>query len=234
MKFLKRIEIWREFVLWINAFDEYNMRDYFVFRSESLMSSADNMQRKLSFHNSRNSFLYNSRKISFHNSRKTLSHNSRKTFLHNSRKTLLHNSRKTFLHNSRKILLYNSRKTSFHNSRKTFLHNSRNILLNQSRNNSRSWKKSLFIFSSDSFFQFKDILFKSFDNADSITTSKNTFESSSKKIILDHAFFVRFFNRMRSLHINFKEMQVMQWILKTWIHTFARLVNSLSRRLMTR
>jgi hypothetical protein len=43
MKFLKRVETRREFVLWTNAFDEYDMRDYFVLHSESLMSSADNM-----------------------------------------------------------------------------------------------------------------------------------------------------------------------------------------------
>jgi hypothetical protein len=209
------------------------------------MSSVNNMQKKLSLHDSRKIFFYNSRKTSSHNSRKTSLHNSRKTSLHNSRKTSLHNSKKTSFHNSRKTSLYNSRKTSFYNSRKTFLynsrktllhnsrktflhnsrktlfHNSRNILLNQSRNNSRSWKKSLLIFLSDSFFQLEDILFESLDNADSMTTSKNTLESSSEKIILNHAFFVRFFSRMRLLHINLKEMQAMLWALKTWIHIFA-------------
>jgi ribonuclease HI len=55
-----------------------------------------------------------------------------------------------------------------------------------------------------------------------MTTSKNALESSLKKITLDHAFFVRFFSRMRSLHINLKEMQAMLWVLKTWIHTFAK------------
>jgi hypothetical protein len=229
MKFLKRVETRREFVLWTDAFDEYNMKDYFVLRSESLMSSADNMQEKLSLHSSRNTFLHNSKKILLHNSKKTSSYNSRKTFLHNSKKTFLHNSRKTFLHNLRKTSLYNSRKTLLHNSRKTLLynlkktslHNSRNILLNQSRNNSRSWKKSLLIFSSDSFFQLEDILFESSDDANSMTTSKNALESSWEEIIFDHAFFVRFFSRMRSLHINLKEMQAMLWALKTWIHTFA-------------
>jgi hypothetical protein len=181
------------------------------------MSSADNMQRKLYLHNSKNTLLYNSRKITFHNSRKTFFHNSRKTLFHNSRKTSLYNSRKTYLHNSkktsfyhsRKTSFYNSKKTSFNNSRKTSFHNSRNILLNQSRNNSRSWKKSFFIFSSDSFFQLENILFKSLNDADSMMSSKNTLESSSEKIIFNHVFFVRFFNRMRLLHINLKEMQAM-------------------------
>jgi hypothetical protein len=257
IKFLKRVETRREFALWTNAFDEYNMKDYFVFRFELSMSSANNMQRitfktlswvtssKLSLyisrntfvhiskktfsHNSRNTSLHNSRKTSFHNSRKTSLYNSRKTFLHNSRKTFLYNSRKTslynskktFLHNSRKTFLYNSKKTFLYNSRKTFLHNSRNIFLNQSRDNSRLWRKLSLIFSSDSFFQFKDIFFKSLNNANSMTTSRNIFESSLKKKILDYVFFVRFSSRMRLLHINFKKMQAMLWALKIWIHTFA-------------
>jgi hypothetical protein len=198
------------------------------------MSSADNMQRitletmsrvtssKLFFHISRNTLLHISRKTLSHNSRNTCLYNSKKTLLYNSRKTLLHNSKKTFFHNLRKTFLYNSKKTFLQNSRKTFLHNSKNILLNQSRNNSRSWEKSFLIFSSDSFFQLENILFESSNDANSMTISRNALKSSSKEIILDHAFFVRFFSRMRSLHINFKEMQAMLWTLKTWIHTFAK------------
>jgi hypothetical protein len=94
------------------------------------------------------------------------------------------------------------------------------LLLNHSSNNSRSWRKSSLIFSNESFFQFEDIFFESSDNADSLTTQENTLESNSEKITFDHAFFVRFFSRMRSMYINFKEMQAMLWTLKTWIHIF--------------
>jgi hypothetical protein len=96
----------------------------------------------------------------------------------------------------------------------------RKLFLNHSSNNSRSWRKFSLIFSNESFFQFEDILFESSDDADSLTTREDILESSSEKIILDHAFFVRFFSRMRSMHINLKEMQAMLWALKTWIHIF--------------
>jgi hypothetical protein len=87
----------------------------------------------------------------------------------------------------------------------------RKLFLNHSSNNSRSWRKSSLIFSNESFFQFENIFFESSDDADSLTTRENTLELSSEKITLDHAFFVRFFSRMRSMHINFKEMQAMLW-----------------------
>jgi hypothetical protein len=53
-----------------------------------------------------------------------------------------------------------------------------------------------------------------------LTTRENILESNSKKITLDHAFFVRFFSWMRLMHINLKEMQAMLWAFKTWIHIF--------------
>jgi hypothetical protein len=112
IKFLKNVETRREFALWTNAFDNYNMRDYFVLLFKSSMLSANNMQEMML---------------------ETLSRVTlRKTFLLNSKKTFLHNSRKTFLHNSRKISLNQSRNSS---------HAMRKILLDQSRNNSRSTRK---------------------------------------------------------------------------------------------
>jgi hypothetical protein len=96
----------------------------------------------------------------------------------------------------------------------------RKLSLNYSSNNSRSWRKSFLIFSNESFFQFENILFESSNDADSLTTQENILESSSEKIIIDHVFFVRFFNQMRLMHINLKEMQAMLWALKTWIHIF--------------
>jgi hypothetical protein len=107
-------------------------------------------------------------------------------------------------------------KTRFLNPTVTLL--MRKLFLNHSSNNSRSWRKSSLIFSNESFFQFEDILFELSDNADFLTTREDILESNLEKITLDHAFFVRFSSRMRSMHINFKEMQAMLWALKTWIH----------------
>jgi hypothetical protein len=63
MKFLKKVEIRREFVLWTNAFDEYDMKDYFVLCSEASISSADNMQKKLSLYSSRNTLMIRERHL---------------------------------------------------------------------------------------------------------------------------------------------------------------------------
>jgi hypothetical protein len=96
----------------------------------------------------------------------------------------------------------------------------RKLFLNHSSNNSRSWRKSSLIFSNESFFQFENIFFESSNDADSLTTRENILKSSSKKIIFDHAFLVRFFSRMQLMYINLKEMQAMLWVFKTWIHMF--------------
>jgi hypothetical protein len=214
------------------------------------MLSAENMQemmsKTLSRVTSRKTFLYNSRKTLLHNSRKTFLYNSRKILLNQSRNNshamrkisldqLRNNSRST-----RKLSLDQSKNNS-HLMRKLFLDQvmrkllldqamrklfldqlMRKLFLNHSSNNSRSWRKSSLIFSNESFFQFEDILFESLNDANSLTTREDILESSSKKIIFDHAFFVRFSSRMQLMHINLKEMQAMLWALKTWIHIFMK------------
>jgi hypothetical protein len=192
--------------------------------------------RKTSLHNSRKTFLHNSRKTSLHNSKKIFLNQSRNSS-HAMRKISLDQSRNNS-RSTRKLSLDQSRNNS-HSMRKLSLDQAmrkllldqamrklsldqsmRKLLLNHSSNNSRSWRKSFLIFSNESFFQFEDILFESSDNADSLTTREDILESSSEKITLDHAFFVRFSSRMRLMHINLKKMQAMLWALKTWIHIF--------------
>jgi hypothetical protein len=94
IKFLKKIETRCEFALWTNAFDNYDMRDYFILLLESLMLFVDNMQEimleTLSRVTSRKTFFYNSKKIFLNQSRNN-SHAMRKILLDQSR----NNSRST-------------------------------------------------------------------------------------------------------------------------------------------
>jgi hypothetical protein len=106
IKFLKNIETRREFALWTNAFDNYDIKDYFVLFFESLMSSADNMQKIMLETMSQ----VTSRKTLLHNSRNS-SQLMRKIFLDHSR----NNSRST-----RKLSLDQSKNNS-HSMRKLFL-----------------------------------------------------------------------------------------------------------------
>jgi hypothetical protein len=232
IKFLKNVETRREFALWTNAFDNYDMRDYFVLLSKSSMLSADNMQEiileTLSRVTSKKTLLHNSRKILLNQSRNS-SHAMKKILLNQSRnisrstRKLSLNQSKNNSHSMRKLSLDQAMRKLLldQTMRKLSLDQSmRKLSLKYSSNNSRSWRKSSLIFSNESFFQFEDILFESSDDADSLTTRENTLKSNSEKITFDHAFFVRFFSRMRLMHINLKEMQAMLWTLKTWIHIF--------------